>query len=118
MSSTKSAELLGSILLLPCQFCCLLGERWQILRLSPTSLQSTLPVFPGRILQPQVHVTATEWNLLASTFLPLEGNLIMFPSLSLSCRSLCPSVMTLLLVQMIFLMPSCATCLTVLLPFY
>ncbi|MPC56311.1 hypothetical protein E2C01_050264 [Portunus trituberculatus] len=53
----KVRELLGSILLLPHQFCCLLGERWQTLGLSPTSSQS--------ILQPRANVTAIEWNLLA-----------------------------------------------------
>ncbi|MPC42948.1 hypothetical protein E2C01_036583 [Portunus trituberculatus] len=94
----KSAELLGSILLLPRQFCSLLCKRWQILRLSPTSLRKTFSVFHGRILQPQVNVTARGWNLSASTFLPLEGSLIMLPSLSLNCRPLCPSVMILLLV--------------------
>ncbi|MPC93541.1 hypothetical protein E2C01_088674 [Portunus trituberculatus] len=118
MSLTKSAELLGSILLLPNQFCCLLGERWQILRLSPTSSRSTLPVFPGRILQPQAHVTARERNFLAKNFLPLEGSPIMSPSLSPSCGLLCPSVITLLLVQTTFLMPFCVTCLTVILTLY
>ncbi|MPC98347.1 hypothetical protein E2C01_093714 [Portunus trituberculatus] len=65
MSSTKSAELLASILLLPHHICCLLGERWQTLGLSPTSSRSTLPVFPGGILQTRAHVTAREWNLSA-----------------------------------------------------
>ncbi|MPD06356.1 hypothetical protein E2C01_102163 [Portunus trituberculatus] len=39
--------------------------RWQTLRLSPTSSRSTLPVSPGRILQPQAYITAREWNLSA-----------------------------------------------------
>ncbi|MPC96548.1 hypothetical protein E2C01_091811 [Portunus trituberculatus] len=56
---------LTNILLLPHQFCCLLGERWQTSGLSPTSSQSTLPVFPGGILQPWAHVTTREWNLSA-----------------------------------------------------
>ncbi|MPC66532.1 hypothetical protein E2C01_060681 [Portunus trituberculatus] len=66
---SKVRELLGSILLFPHQFCCLLGERGQTLGPSPTSSRSTFLVFPGVFpegdVQPRAHVTAREWNLLS-----------------------------------------------------
>ncbi|MPC77028.1 hypothetical protein E2C01_071467 [Portunus trituberculatus] len=59
MSLTKSAELLGSILFLPHQFCCLLGERSQTLGLA-NLFADHFPSVSRGILQPRAHVTARE----------------------------------------------------------